>query len=129
MELEAVIKELDARIGKMSESLAVMNSNVSRQGEVIDKLVSNFERLTIFIEKTNENNKKIDVLFKKYDFVYEKGTKNCLVHKEKMNNLEDDIATINNRIDNLQKILLGVGIGVAMQFLGLLVYLIKMHIM
>jgi len=67
--LETAIKELDDRLGEMAKSLAVMNNNVNRQAKVIDKLVASFDKLTVFIERTNENDKKISALFKKVDFL------------------------------------------------------------
>ncbi len=122
------IEEIKEDLTALKTDIAVMNLNISKQGEVLDKLSEAFAKLSIFVEKTNENDKKISALFSKLDNIYNNGTKNCPVQQKAIKYLEDDIIKTNKRIDEIQKALISVVIAIVLQFVGLIIYLIERHI-
>lgn len=117
-------EELKNNVGKLTTNIAVMDNNITRQSKVMDKLVANFERLAIFIEKTNENNKKISILFKKYDEVSAnctEGDKNCSVNTNNIKNLQ-------KKVDKIDKFAVGFLIAIAVEFIAVIVFLVEKHL-
>jgi len=119
--MENIVNDLDKRLDELSQSMAVMSNNLEVQGKSIEKLTESFQKLAVFIERTNDNGKKIEAIFKKIDVINEKGTKNCPVQDQRL-------TTCENRVDKLANYAIGALLAVALQFLGILVFLIERHI-
>jgi len=120
-ELKNDIKSLDKRIDGITENLITLNEQFKTQNTIIGKLETSLERLTIFIERTKENDKKIETLFKKLDNIYSNGTKNCPMNRQKIEDIE-------KRLDALNRYLIGLAITLITMFLGIMVHLIDKHL-
>jgi len=114
------LAEIKESINTITKDIAVMNSNLQRQGEIIEKLTESFTKLAIVIERTDENTKKIDTLFLKIDELYTKGTKNCPVNSQKLEALE-------SKVDKMWNYFVGILISVLLQFIATLVYFVEHH--
>jgi len=119
------IHELDNRIDKLQTSVEIMMRDIKKQGEAIEKLIEHSRNLTIYIERTNENDKKITALFKKFDTIYMEGTKHCPVNMQRITEVEHRIERTNKRLDDLNKWLVGALITIALQFLYIIVHVVE----
>jgi len=120
-ELKNDLKSLDKRIDGITENLITLNEQFKTQNTIIGKLEASLERLTVYIERTKENDRKIDTLFKKLDNIYANGTKNCPMNRQKIDDIE-------KRLDALNRYLIGLAITLITMFLGILVHLIDKHL-
>jgi len=74
----------------------------------------------VYIERTNENDKKIEKLEKMCQNIYNNGTKNCPVNSQRLDILEKRMATTN-------KYIFGMVVFVITEFIYLLVFLATHH--
>ena len=118
---ETRIEELDKKIDQLNLNVAQLTTKIDIQEKSMVKLMEGLDKLTTYIEKTNENNKKIDTLFRMVDRINNNGTKNCPVNVERINKLEKQMERLNNW-------LITVIIAVILQFLGIVVHFIDKNI-
>lgn len=118
---ETKIEELDQKIDKLNIAVTQLNTKIDIQEKSMVKLMEGLDKLTTYIEKTNENNKKIDTLFKMIDRINTNGTKHCPVNIDRINKLEAQMQRLNNW-------LIGIMIAVMLQFLGVIVHMIDKHV-
>lgn len=115
------IDELDRKIDNINISLGKITTKIDIQEKTMLKLTESMGKLTTYIEKTNENDKKIETLFMKLDRINELGTKNCPVNIQRLKSLE-------KRISRIENYLIYVVLAVILQFLGIFVHMIDKHI-
>jgi len=115
------IFEIKNALSELTKDFAVMSNNIERQSEIIDKLTISFERLSIVIERTDENTKKIDALNRRVEEVFSNGTKHCPTNFNRLDTME-------KRLEKLNGYLIGVLIAIAMQLLAIFVYLVEKHL-
>ena len=115
------LNELDKKIDNLNINVAKLNTKIAEQDKTMGKLMEGLDKLTTYIEKTNENNKKIDTLFRMIDRINANGTKHCPVNVERINKLEKQMERLNNWI-------ITVVIAVILQFLGIIVHFVDKNI-
>ena len=118
---EARIEELDRKIDQLNLNVAQLNTKIDIQEKSMVKLMEGLDKLTTYIEKTNENNKKIDTLFKMIDRINTNGTKNCPLNINRIDKVE-------KRLDRLEGFIIYIMIAILLQFLGVIVHLVDKHI-
>jgi len=111
------LDDLVESVNSLDTKVAIMSNIQERQLKTMDGLSKAFSKLTLFVEKTNNNTNMIDALFKKYDKIENEGVKHCPIMDEKHRTLE-------NRLDNTQKIMLGIGAILLTQVLSFLGFLL-----
>ena len=116
-----MISEIKQDIAELKTSVAVMSNTLDKQSEAINELTKAFSQLAVFMQKTEENNRRITDVEHDIKKVYHEGTKNCPLNMNRLSRLE-------KRLEYLDKVLVGVAITVLMQFIGILVFLIEKHI-
>ena len=121
------IDELDKKIDELTKSVAVINTTIKEQGKninrmesTLDKVVNVIQEVAVYIERTNENDKKIAKLEEKCNEIYNNGTKNCPVNTQRLDFLEKKMATTN-------KYIFGMVVFVITEFIYLLVFLATHH--
>lgn len=115
------IDELDRKIDNINVSLGKITTKIDIQEKTMLKLTESMGKLTTYIEKTNENDKKIETLFMKLDRINELGTKNCPVNIQRLKALE-------KRVNRIESYLIYVALAVILQFLGIFVHMLDKHI-
>ncbi len=118
---EIKIEELDKKIDTLNLNVAQLTTKIEIQEKTMVKLMEGLDKLTTYIEKTNENNKKIDTLFRMIDRINSNGTKHCPVNIERINKLE-------KQMQQLNAYFMGILIAVVLQFLGIIVHFIDKNI-
>ena len=118
---ETKIEELDKKIDTLNLNVAQLTTKIEIQEKSMVRLMEGLDKLTTYIEKTNENNKKIDTLFRMIDRINSNGTKNCPVNIERINKLE-------KQMQQLNAYFIGILIAVVLQFLGIIVHFIDKNI-
>jgi len=123
------IDELDAKLDKLNINVAQLTTKIDMQENSMTKMMEGLNKLTTYIERTNENDKKINTLFKKLDNINDNGTKNCPVNIQRIDTLNKKLAETNKRIDNLDRWLIGGLITLAFQFLFIIIHFLdKVHL-
>ncbi len=109
------IEELDRKIDDLTKNVAVINSTLSTQEKSIAKLSEGIEKLMMYIEKTNENDKKIEKLFKLYESIRKNGVELCPVQLERIKRLEASLK-------KAEGIIISLIIAIILQFIGELLH-------
>jgi len=123
------IDELDAKIDKLNLNVATLATKIDVHENSMVKVMEGLDKLTTYVEKTNENNKKITALFKQVENINSNGTKNCPVNIQRIEDLNTKIIETNRRIDNLDRWLIGGLITLAFQFLFIIIHFLdKIHL-
>jgi len=116
------IDELDAKIDKLNLNVATLATKIDVHENSMVKVMEGLDKLTTYVEKTNENNKKITA-------TNSNGTKNCPVNIQRIEDLNTKIIETNRRIDNLDRWLIGGLITLAFQFLFIIIHFLdKIHL-
>ena len=123
----------EGKLNKLETSLAVMQSSIDRQSEAINKLTETTTQLSVYIEKTNQNDDKITAIFKKLDHISAHGTQMCPVHNERLEAFEkelrsikrEDIALVDRKVNALITYFISIGGGIVVVLVGLIMFLIE----
>ena len=118
---ERKIEELDQKIDRLTLNVTQLTTKIDIQEKSMVKLMEGLDKLTTYIEKTNENNKKIDTLFKMVDRINTNGTKNCPLNINRIDKVE-------KRLDRLEGFIIYIIIAILLQFLGIVTHLVDKHI-
>ncbi len=118
---ERKIEELDQKIDRLTLNVTQLTTKIDIQEKSMVKLMEGLDKLTTYIEKTNENNKKIDTLFKMVDRINTNGTKNCPLNINRIDKVE-------KRLDRLEGFIIYIIIAILLQFLGIVIHLVDKHI-
>ena len=121
------IDELDKKIDELTKNVAVISTTMKEQGKNINKMegtlskvVDVIQNVAVYIERTNENDKKIEKIDKFCQNVYNTGTKSCPVNTQRIDMLEKKMAMTN-------KYIFGMVVFVVTEFVYLLIFLAIHH--
>jgi len=121
------IDELDKKIDELTKNVAVISTTMKEQGKnlnrmegTLEKVVDVIQDVAVYIERTNENDKKIDKLFELYNGIYNDGVKQCPVNMQRIDTLEKKTAMTN-------KYIFGMVVFVVTEFIYLLIFIALHH--
>jgi len=119
-ELDKKIDELAKNVAIISTSMKEQRKDINRMEGTLDKVVNVIQEVAVYIERTNENDKKIEKLEKMYQNIYNNGTKNCPINAQRLDILEKRMAMTN-------KYIFGMVVFVVTEFIYLLIFIALHH--